>query len=89
MAIVDDEESLRHYMAYAVNVDTEMTTSGQEVAILVDQFLEDAYEVDVDALADGEQVVIGGMHCSISKRPASTAATAPACCRPTRSAATI
>ena len=61
MAIVDDEESLRHYMAYAVNVDTEMTTSGQEVAILVDQFLEDAYEVDVDALADGEQVVIGGI----------------------------
>ena len=61
MAIVDDEESLRHYMAYAVNVDAEMTTSGQEVAILVDQFLEDAYEVDVDALADGEQVVIGGI----------------------------
>ena len=61
MAIVDDEQSLSHYMAYAVNVDTEMTTSGQEVAILVDQFLEDAYEVDVDALADGEQVVIGGI----------------------------
>ena len=61
MAIVDDEESLRHYMAYAVDVDTEMTTSGREVAILVDQFLEDAYEVDVDAIADGEQVVIGGI----------------------------
>ncbi len=61
MAIVDDEESLRHYMSYAVDVDTEMTTSGQEVAILVDQFLEDAYEVDVDAIADGERVVIGGI----------------------------
>ena len=61
MAIVDDEESLRHYMAYAVDVDSEMTTSGQEVAILVDQFLEDAYEVDVDAISDGEQVVIGGI----------------------------
>ena len=61
MAIVDDEESLRHYMAYAVDVDTEMTTSGQEVAILVDEFLEDAYEVDVDAIADGERVVIGGI----------------------------
>ena len=61
MAIVDDEESLRHYMAYAVDVDTEMTASGREVAILVDQFLEDAYEVDVDAIADGEQVVIGGI----------------------------
>ena len=61
MAIVDDEESLRHYMAYAVDVDTEMTTSGQDVAILVDQFLEDAYEVDVDAIVDGERVVIGGI----------------------------
>ncbi|MDE0631782.1 MAG: carbamoyl-phosphate synthase large subunit [Caldilineaceae bacterium] len=61
MAIVDDEESLRHYMSYAVDVDMEMTTSGQEVAILVDQFLEDAYEVDVDAVADGERVVIGGI----------------------------
>ena len=61
MAVVDDEESLRHYMARAVDVDREMTTSGQEVAILVDQFLEDAYEVDVDAIADGERVVIGGI----------------------------
>ena len=61
MAIVDDEESLRHYMAYAVDVDSEMTTSGQEVAILVDKFLEDAYEVDVDAISDGEKVVIGGI----------------------------
>ena len=61
MAIVDDEASLRHYMSYAVDVDLEMTTSGQEVAILVDQFLEDAYEVDVDAIADGERVVIGGI----------------------------
>ena len=61
MAIVDDEESLRHYMSHAVDVDREMTTSGQEVAILVDQFLEDAYEVDVDAVADGGRVVIGGI----------------------------
>ena len=61
MAIVDDKESLCHYMADAVNVSAEMTTSGQEVAILVDQFLEDAYEVDVDAIADGERVVIGGI----------------------------
>ncbi|MCY3900205.1 MAG: carbamoyl-phosphate synthase large subunit, partial [Caldilineaceae bacterium] len=61
MAVVDDEESLRHYMSQAVDVDQEMTTSGQEVAILVDQFLEDAYEVDVDAVADGERVVIGGI----------------------------
>ena len=30
-------------------------------AILIDRYLEDAYEVDVDALADGERVVIGGV----------------------------
>jgi carbamoyl-phosphate synthase large subunit len=29
--------------------------------ILVDQFLEDAYEIDVDAIGDGERVVIGGV----------------------------
>ena len=29
--------------------------------VLIDKFLEDAYEVDVDALCDGEQVVIGGI----------------------------
>ena len=29
--------------------------------MLIDQFLEDAIEVDVDAMADGEDVVIGGI----------------------------
>jgi carbamoyl-phosphate synthase large subunit len=32
-----------------------------ERPVLIDKFLEDAYEVDVDALCDGEQVVIGGV----------------------------
>jgi carbamoyl-phosphate synthase large subunit len=29
--------------------------------VLIDSFLEDAFEADVDAIADGEQVVIGGI----------------------------
>ena len=33
----------------------------QDRPILIDKFLEDAIEVDVDALSDGEDVVIGGI----------------------------
>ena len=54
MAIVDDEADLRRYMVEAVSV-------GMDKAILIDQFLEDAFEVDVDAICDGERVVIGGI----------------------------
>jgi carbamoyl-phosphate synthase large subunit len=54
MAIVDDERALRRYMAEAVTVSLEKS-------ILVDQFLEDAFEIDVDAVCDGERVVIGGI----------------------------
>ncbi len=54
MAIVDDEASLRRYMIEAVHV-----AGGRP--ILIDQFLEDAFEIDVDAVADGERVVIGGI----------------------------
>jgi carbamoyl-phosphate synthase large subunit len=54
MAIVDDESALRRYM-------TEAVTVSLEKAILIDQFLEDAFEIDVDALCDGERVVIGGI----------------------------
>lgn len=54
MAIVDDENALRRYM-------TEAVTVSLEKSILVDKFLEDAFEVDVDAVCDGEQVVIGGI----------------------------
>jgi carbamoyl-phosphate synthase large subunit len=54
MAIVDEEEALRRYMTEAVSV-------AENRAILIDQFLEDAIEVDVDAVCDGERVVIGGI----------------------------
>jgi len=54
MAIVDGEENLRRYMAEAVSV-----VEGKP--ILIDQFLEDAFEVDVDAICDGERLVVGGV----------------------------
>jgi carbamoyl-phosphate synthase large subunit len=54
MEIVDSEAQLDNYIATAVNV------SG-ESPVLVDQYLRDAIECDVDALCDGVQVVIAGV----------------------------
>src|SRR6185295_608323 len=54
MVIVYDETTLENYMNAAVQV-------SRERPILIDKFLEDAYEVDVDALCDNEQVVIAGI----------------------------
>jgi len=53
MAICYDEETLKAYMAEAVWVSPERP-------VLIDRFLEDAYEAEVDAVADGKRVVIGG-----------------------------
>src|SRR5215469_10870944 len=54
MVIAYDDESVVRYMKEAVEY-------SQERPVLVDHFLEDAIEVDVDALSDGEDVVIGGI----------------------------
>jgi carbamoyl-phosphate synthase large subunit len=54
MEIVYDEPSLRDYFVRAVSV-------SHERPVLIDRFLEDAFEADVDALCDGETVVIGGV----------------------------
>ena len=54
MMIVYDEVSLESYMKSAVE-------ASPEKPVLIDRFLEDAFEVDVDALADGEQCVIAGI----------------------------
>jgi carbamoyl-phosphate synthase large subunit len=54
MEIVDSEAQLDDYIANAVSV------SGDS-PVLVDQYLRDAIECDVDALCDGEQVVIAGV----------------------------
>ncbi|MFA5940281.1 MAG: carbamoyl-phosphate synthase large subunit [Sinimarinibacterium sp.] len=54
MEIVYDDEDLNRYMREAVQV-------SNDSPVLLDRFLNDAIEVDVDALADGTDVVIGGI----------------------------
>ncbi len=54
MEIVYDEEGLGNFMEKAVE-------ASPEHPILIDKFLEDAIEVDVDAIADGNNCVIGGI----------------------------
>ena len=54
MEIVDTEAQLEHYIATAVQV------SG-DAPVLIDRYLRDAVEVDVDAIADGDQVVVAGI----------------------------
>jgi carbamoyl-phosphate synthase large subunit len=54
MQIVYDGDALRNYMTHAVS-------ASPEHPVLIDKFLDDAIEIDVDALGDGEDVVIGGI----------------------------
>jgi carbamoyl-phosphate synthase large subunit len=54
MVIAYDEEMVVRYMKEAVEY-------SHDRPVLIDHFLEDAIEVDVDALSDGEDVVIGGI----------------------------
>ena len=54
MEIVHDDEDLNRYMTEAVKV-------SNDSPVLLDRFLNNAIEVDVDALSDGERVVIGGV----------------------------
>ena len=54
MEIVYDEGSLRAYFDKAARV-------APEHPVLIDRFLEDAFEGDVDAIADGRRTVIGGV----------------------------
>ncbi len=54
MEIVYNEEELSRYM-------TEAVTVSNDSPVLLDRFLDQAVEVDVDAVCDGEQVVIGAI----------------------------
>jgi carbamoyl-phosphate synthase large subunit len=54
MELVYNEEDLRRYMASAIEVTPDRP-------VLVDRFLEDAIEVDVDCISDGETTVIGAI----------------------------
>jgi carbamoyl-phosphate synthase large subunit len=54
MEIVYDLEDLRRYMTEAVSV-------SNDSPVLLDHFLDDAIEVDIDVVCDGERVVVGGI----------------------------
>ncbi len=54
MALVDSEANLAGFIQQAIEA-----TPNQP--ILIDKFLEDAFEIDVDALSDGERVVVGAV----------------------------
>jgi carbamoyl-phosphate synthase large subunit len=54
MEIIADETGLRRYLEQALQ-------ASEERPLLVDRYLDGAIEVDVDAIADGERVVIGGI----------------------------
>jgi len=54
MEIVYNQDRLEHYMQHAVK-------ASPEHPVLIDDFLDDATEIDVDALSDGMEVVIGGV----------------------------
>ncbi|MEC7833889.1 MAG: carbamoyl-phosphate synthase large subunit [Gemmatimonadota bacterium] len=54
MRIVYDETSLRAFFEDAIHASSDRP-------VLIDSFLEDAFEADVDALCDGTHVVIGGI----------------------------
>ncbi len=54
MEICYNDEAVREYMKKAVDV-------SPEHPVLIDRFLEDAFEYDVDAICDGKDVLIGGV----------------------------
>ncbi|HEX8185454.1 MAG TPA: carbamoyl-phosphate synthase large subunit, partial [Blastocatellia bacterium] len=60
MQIVYDETSLDNYMTHAVE-------ASPEHPVLIDSFLENANEIDVDALSDGERCVIAGIQQHIEE----------------------
>jgi carbamoyl-phosphate synthase large subunit len=54
MGIVYDEDDLRGYIEEATRV-------SPDAPVLIDRYLEDSFELDVDAVADGERVIVGGI----------------------------
>jgi carbamoyl-phosphate synthase large subunit len=54
MEVVHNEDDLRAYMSTAVEV-------SNDSPVLLDRFLEQAVEVDVDCVSDGRQVILGGI----------------------------
>ena len=54
MEIVYQEEDLKHYLEHAVAV-------SNDSPVLLDKFLDDAIEVDIDAICDGQDVMVGAI----------------------------
>lgn len=54
MEVCHDEEQLREYLSEAVE-------ASEELPVLIDRYLRDAIEVDIDLVSDGKRVVIGGV----------------------------
>jgi carbamoyl-phosphate synthase large subunit len=54
MEVVYQEDDLRYYLSHAVAV-------SNDSPVLLDKFLNDAIEVDIDAICDGKEVIIGGI----------------------------
>ncbi|MBY0544237.1 MAG: carbamoyl-phosphate synthase large subunit, partial [Gammaproteobacteria bacterium] len=54
MKVVHDPEDLEHYLVHALN-------ASESAAVLVDEFLEHAIELDVDVICDGQTVLIMGV----------------------------
>jgi carbamoyl-phosphate synthase large subunit len=54
MEVVYHEDDLRHYLGHAVEV-------SNDSPVLLDKFLNDAIEVDIDAVCDGKEVLIGAI----------------------------
>ncbi len=76
LEIVFDDKALARYMKEAVKV-------SEEHPILIDKFLEDAIEIDVDCVSDGKAVVIGGVMEHIEE--AGVHSGDSACCLPPHS----
>ena len=54
MGIVYDDSDLARFIAEATRV-------SPNAPVLIDRYLEDAFELDVDAVCDGQRVVVGGI----------------------------
>jgi len=54
MEVIYDQESLRRYVTHAVE-------ASPQHPVLIDKYLEDAVEIDVDAVGDGREVFVGGI----------------------------
>ena len=63
MEIIYDTPGLKHYMTHAVKASPNSPGNGAATRrpVLIDKYLEDAVEIDVDAVSDGTDVFIGGI----------------------------